>query len=198
MPKGNESHFEVLRCGLTRRSSHARLRPRSGRPDQAFIARGGAGVSVFSNRRDKRVVFGLLIALVAAGTVAACASDAWLDESNPSGNHFFDPRVAREIRSFWYVSAANRSLRRNCFRDPGNRFISPGRAASLIGRVPDVPARESLYLIRAMPCRAALYSRLSGRQCGGASAGTNSTCFRHRSSASPSWWRFPNSRRGYG
>src|SRR6266511_377223 len=50
---------------------------------------------------------GFLTVLFAGGTIVSCASDSWLDESNPSGNHLFDSRQAREIRSFWYVSASH-------------------------------------------------------------------------------------------
>ena len=65
-----------------------------------------AGVSIAEQPVRQTSSLGLLAILLAASSITACASDAWLDESNPSGNHFFDPRVARKVRSFWYVSAS--------------------------------------------------------------------------------------------
>ncbi len=93
---------------------------------------------------------GFLTVLFAGGTIVACASDSWLDESNPSGNHLFDSRQAREIRSFWYVSASHIDAAAQLLKTRAIVSISPERAAPLIGRVPDVPAGESLYLIRAI------------------------------------------------
>ena len=121
---------------------------------------------------------GLLAILLAAGTIAACASDAWLDESNPSGNHFFDPRVARAVRSFWYVSSSQIDAAAQLLETHAIISISPERAAPLIERVPDVPAGESLYLIRAIdvadPIPLRVYQAGTWVE---ASAGTTSTCF---------------------
>lgn len=121
---------------------------------------------------------GFLAILVAAGAVAACAGDAWLDESNPSGNHFFDFRLAREIRSFWYVSASQIDAAAQLLKTQAIVSISPERAAPLIGRTPDVPVGESLYLIRAIDVADSTPLRIY--QAGAwveASAGTYSTCF---------------------
>jgi hypothetical protein len=121
---------------------------------------------------------GVLALLLAGGTIAACASDAWLDESNPTGNHFFDPRLASEIRSFWYVSASQVAVAAQLLKARAIVSISPERAAPLIGRVPNVPAGESLYLIRAIaiaePPRLRIYQAGAWVE---ASAGTFSTCF---------------------
>jgi hypothetical protein len=126
----------------------------------------------------RRSSLGLLAILLAACTIAACASDAWLDESNPSANHFFDPRVAREIRSFWYVSASQIDAAVQLLKTQAIVSISPERAASLVGRAPDVPTGESLYLIRAIdvsdPTPLRVYQAGTWVE---ASAGTNSTCF---------------------
>lgn len=123
-----------------------------------------------------------LLALVLAGaTIAACSSDSWLDESNPSGNHFFDSRLAREIRSFWYVSASQVDVAAQLLRTQAIVSISPARAAPLIGHVPDVPAGESLYLIRSIDVADATPIRIY--QVGAwveASAGSHSTCFMFR------------------
>jgi hypothetical protein len=120
-----------------------------------------------------------ILALVLAGsTIVACSSDAWLDESNPSSNHFFDPLLAREIRSFWYVSATQIDAAAQLLKTQSIVSISPERAAPLIGRVPDVPAGESLYLIRAIdvadPTPLRVYQGGAWLE---ASAGTYSTCF---------------------
>ena len=121
---------------------------------------------------------GFLVVLLAGGTIAACSSDAWLDESNPSGNHFFDPRLAREIRSFWYVSASQVDVAAQLLKSQPIVSVSPDRAAPLIGRVPNVPAGESLYLIRAIevidPIPLHIYQVGAWVE---ASAGTYSTCF---------------------
>ena len=127
--------------------------------------------------RQKRSL-GFLALLLAGGTIAACASDAWLDESNPSGNHFFDRRVAREVRSFWYVPAPQIDVAAQLLEARPIVSISPERAASVIGLVPDVRAGESLYLIRAIavadPTTLRIYQMGSWVE---ASAGTYSTCF---------------------
>jgi len=121
---------------------------------------------------------GFLALLLAGGTIAACASDAWLDELNPSGNHLFDPRLAREIRAFWYVSASQIDVAAQLLKTQAIVSISPQRAAPLIGRFPDVPAGESLYLIRAIdiadPTCLRIYQAGAWLE---ASAGTYSTCF---------------------
>ena len=121
---------------------------------------------------------GFLALLLAGGTIAACASDAWLDESNPSGNHFFDRRVAREVHSFWYVSAPQIEVAAQLLEARPIVSISPERAATVIGLVPDVRAGESLYLIRAIavadPTPLRIYQMGSWVE---ASAGTYSTCF---------------------
>jgi hypothetical protein len=110
--------------------------------------------------------------------MAAGGGDTWLDESNPSGNHLFDRRLAREIRSFWYVSASQIDVAAQLLRTQAVVSISPERAAPLIGRVPDVPAGESLYLIRAIdvadPTSLRIYQAGTWVE---VSAGTYSTCF---------------------
>lgn len=93
---------------------------------------------------------GFLALLLVGGAIAAGGGDTWLDESNPSGNHLFDPRLAREIRSFWYVSASQIDVAAQLLRTHAVVSISPERAAPLIGLDPDVPSGESLYLIRAI------------------------------------------------
>jgi hypothetical protein len=93
--------------------------------------------------------FGFL-ALLAGVAVTACSSDTWLDESNPSGNHLFDQRLAREVHSFWFVSASQIDVAAQLLETRAIVSISPERAASLVGSAPDVPAGESLYLIRAI------------------------------------------------
>jgi len=121
---------------------------------------------------------GLLALLLAGGAIAAGGGEAWLDESNPSGNHLFDTRLAREIPSFWYVSASQIDVAAQLLRTQAVVSISPERAAPLIGRVPDVPAGESLYLIRAIDIADA--ARLRVYQTGAwveAIAATDSTCF---------------------
>jgi hypothetical protein len=100
--------------------------------------------------------------------ITACGSDPWLDESNPSGNHLFDQRQVREIRSFWYVSASQIDVAVQLLKTRAIVSISPERAAPLIGRMPDVPAGESLYLIRAVRCsRPDTSSHLSDWRMGG-------------------------------
>ena len=130
-------------------------------------------------RRTKPL--GFLALLLAGGTIGACGGDAWLDESNPSGNHFFDPRLAREIHSFWYVTASQADAAAELLATRGAVSISPERAAPLIGRVPDVPAGESLFLIRAIdvadPTPVRIYQSGTWVE---ASARTNSTCFLFR------------------
>jgi len=117
------------------------------------------------------------VALLLAGGIAACAGDAWLDESNPSGNHFFDARLAREVHSVWYVSASKIEFASQLLKTQAIISISPERAALLIGRVPDAPAGESLYLIRAVdvadPTPLQIYQLGAWVE---AIAGTTSTC----------------------
>ena len=121
---------------------------------------------------------GFLALVFAAGTIAACSSDAWLDESNPTSNHFFDARLAKEIHSLWYVSATQIDAAALILKTQPIVSISPERAGPLIGGVPDVPAGESLYLIRAIdipdPIRIRVYQAGTWLE---ASAGTYSTCF---------------------
>ena len=154
-----------------------------------------AGVSIAEQPVRRTKSLGFLALLLAGGTIVACGGDAWLDESNPSGNHFFDPRLAREIHSFWYVSASQIDVAAQLLATQAVVSISPERAAPLIGRVPDVPAGESLYLIRAIdvadPTPLRIYQAGTWVE---ASAGTNTTCFilrppiqtpAHRCGASP-------------
>jgi len=116
--------------------------------------------------------------LLAAVTTAACSSEAWLDESNPSRNHLFDPRLATEIRSFWYVSTSQIDVAAQMLETRAFVSISPELAGPLIGRVPDVPMGESLYLIRAIdvadPTPIRIYQAGAWVE---VSAGTYSTCF---------------------
>jgi hypothetical protein len=126
-----------------------------------------------------RSSLGLLTAvLVAGGTVAACAGDAWLHESNPAGNHLFDPRLATEVRSFWLVSAAQIDTAAQLLEARAVVSISPERAADFIGRAPSVTAGESLFLIRAIDVADATPLRVYRL---GAwvevTAGTRSSCF---------------------
>jgi len=123
------------------------------------------------------VRFSTLSALFAACTIAGCAGDAWLAESNPSGNHLFDSHQAREIFSFWYVSTSQIDVAAQLLNTRAIVPISPERAAPLVGRVPDVPAGESLYLIRAIDVAEPTTLRIfqSGTWVE-ASAGTRSTC----------------------
>ena len=124
------------------------------------------------------------LALLFAGSAIAIGSgDEWLDESNPSGNHFFDPRLAKEIRAFWYVSASQIEIAEQLLRTQAVVSISPDRATPLIGRDPDVPAGESLYLVRAIdvadPIPLRIYQAGTWVEI---SAGTYSTCFIFRPS----------------
>jgi hypothetical protein len=109
-----------------------------------------AGLNAVEHPVQPTNFLSFLALLVAGGTIAACGSDAWLSESNPSGNHLFDPRLAREVRSFWYVSASQIDMAAQLLKTRAIVSISPEDAAPLIGRVPDVPAGDSLYLIRAI------------------------------------------------
>jgi hypothetical protein len=124
---------------------------------------------------------GVLALVLAGGTIAACSSDAWLVESNPSDNHFFDSRLAREVHSFWYVSASQIDVAAQLLKTRAFISISPERAAALIGRVPDVPAGESLYLMRAIdladPAPLRIYRLGTWVEIGAAS---HSTCFLSR------------------
>ena len=92
----------------------------------------------------------LLALALAGGVIGACSSDPWLQQSNPSGNLFFDPRLATETRTFWYVLASEASVAAELLEPQAFVAISPERAASLIGHVPDIRTGESLYLIRAI------------------------------------------------
>jgi hypothetical protein len=118
---------------------------------------------------------------VAAVTLAACSGDAWLEESNPSRNHLFDPQVAREVRSFWYVSAPQIDVVSQMLETRPYVSISPERAALLIGRIPDVPAGDSLYLVRAIDVAdpTPLHIYLAGAWVE-VNAGTRSACFLSR------------------
>jgi len=87
---------------------------------------------------------GSLVFLLGGGTIAACSTDAWLDESNPSGNHFFEARFAREVRSFWYISASQIDTAAQLLKTQAIVSISAERAASLIGAFRTSP--------RASPC----------------------------------------------
>jgi len=112
------------------------------------------------------------------GLSAACGGDAWLEEQNPSGNHFFDFHLARKIDSFWYVSAAQIDTAAQLLKVNAIVRISPERATSLIGHAPDVPAGESLYLVRAIdvddPTPLRVYQAGAWVE---ANAGTRSSCF---------------------
>ena len=121
---------------------------------------------------------GFLALGLAAGAITGCAGDAWLDASNPSGNLFFDPRLAREVRSFWYVSTAQIDAAAQLLETQAVVAISAERATQLIGSVPDVPSGESLYLIRAIdladPKPIRVYRMGQWVQ---VAAATHSTCF---------------------
>jgi hypothetical protein len=119
--------------------------------------------------------------LLAGATIAACAGDAWLQEANPSGNHLFDPRLASEVRSSWYVSASQIDVAAQLLKTQAVVSISPEHAATLIGRVPEITAGESLYLIRAIDIADPIPIRIY--QAGAwveATAETHSTCFLFR------------------
>jgi hypothetical protein len=120
----------------------------------------------------------LLGLLLAGATVAACASDTWLEEANPSGNQLFDLPLAREVRSFWYVSAVQIDVAAQLLKTQAVVSIAPERAAPLIGHAPEVTAGESLYLIRAIditdPIPIRIYQAGTWVE---ATAGTHSTCF---------------------
>lgn len=92
----------------------------------------------------------LLAFALAGGAVSACSSDPWLQESNPAGNLFFDPRLAGETRTFWYVPVPQVGVAAEMLKTQAFIAISPERAAPLLGHVPEVPAGESLYLVRAI------------------------------------------------
>jgi hypothetical protein len=118
---------------------------------------------------------------LASVTLAACSGDAWLDESNPSGNHLFEPGLAMDVRSFWYVSQGQIDVASQMLETRPYVSISPERAAPLIGRVPEVPARESLYLVRAVDVADSVPIRvyLAGAWVE-VSAGARSACFLSR------------------
>lgn len=132
---------------------------------------------MFAHSKLARVALGLAT-LVAAASIAACAGDAWLDASNPAGNAFFDPRLAREIRAFWYVSDARIEAAARLLETQTVVTISREQAATLIDREPDVGAGESLYLIRSIdvadPAGVRIYQLGSWVQ---VNAATHSTCF---------------------
>jgi hypothetical protein len=121
---------------------------------------------------------GLLALLFASGAISGCGGDAWLRESNPSGNLFFDPRLATENGTFWYVSASQISVAAEWLETRPFIAISPERAAPLIGQLPEVPSGESLYLIRAIevdePTPLRVYQMGAWVQ---VQAGTRSSCF---------------------
>jgi len=120
----------------------------------------------------------LLALLFASGAISSCGGDAWLRESNPSGNLFFDPRLATESRAFWYVSASQISVAAAALETRTFVAISPERATPLIGQVPDVPPGDSLYLIRAIDVDGPRHLRVY--QVGAwvqVHAGTRSSCF---------------------
>jgi len=123
-------------------------------------------------------ILGFLALVLAGGTLAACGSDPWLEESNPARNHLFDPGLAEDVRAFWYVSAPQIDVAAQLLKTQAVVSISPERAAPLIGRVPDVPAGESLYLIRAInladPTPLRIYRAGAWVE---ATAGTYSRCF---------------------
>ena len=122
------------------------------------------------------MAFASLAGLLAAGTLSACGGDPWLQESNPSGNAFFDLRLAAEIRSFWYVTPSHAAAQLLEIRDIVP--ISPERAASLLGHSPDIATGDSLYLIRAIdvadPLPLRIYKLGTWVQ---VDAGTRATCF---------------------
>jgi hypothetical protein len=126
---------------------------------------------------------GVLALLLAGGTIAACGSDPWLDESNPTRNRLFDPSLAEDVRAFWYVSAPQIDVATQLLKTQAIVSISPERAALLIGHVPDVPAGESLFLIRAIdiadPTPLRIFRAGAWVE---ATAGTYSTCFIFRPS----------------
>jgi hypothetical protein len=121
---------------------------------------------------------GFLALGLVVGATTGCAGDAWLDASNPSGNFFFDPGLAREIRSFWYVSPSQVDAAAELLETQAVVAISPERAVQLIGGVPDLPTGESLYLIRAIdladPKPIRVYQMGLWVQ---VAAATHSTCF---------------------
>jgi hypothetical protein len=127
----------------------------------------------------RQTTFFRFLALLLAGcAVSASGSDAWLPESNPTGNLFFDPRLATETRTFWYVAASQISAAAELLRTQAFVAISPERAAPLIGDIPEVPTSESLYLIRAIDVQDAKPLRIY--QLGTwiqVHAETGSTCF---------------------
>jgi hypothetical protein len=121
---------------------------------------------------------GFLTLVLAGVTIAACDSNPWLEESNPARNHLFDPRLVEDVRAFWYVSAPQIDVAAQLLKTQAVISISPERAAPLIGRVPEVPAGESLYLIRAInvadPAPLRIYRAGAWVE---VTAGTYSTCF---------------------
>lgn len=126
---------------------------------------------------------GLLGVVLAAGAVTACGGDAWLHESNPSGNALFDLRLATDVQSFWNVSASQVERATQMLETRSVVPVSSELAAQLIGRVPDIPPGESLYLVRAIeladPAPLHVYQAGAWVQI---SAGTYSSCFVSRPS----------------
>ena len=124
------------------------------------------------------MVAAALAGLLVTGTLTGCGGDPWLRESNPSGNAFFDPRLAAEIGSFWYVSPSQIDAAAQLLDARAIVPISPERAASLLGHPPDIPAGNSPYLIRAIdiadPLPLRIYRLGTWIQ---VSAGTRTTCF---------------------
>jgi hypothetical protein len=91
-----------------------------------------------------------LSVLLATSTLTGCGSDAWLHESNPSGNLLFDLRLGTEVRSYWYVSGPQIGRAVQLLGAEAIVPVSREQATQLAGRVPDVPPGESLYLVRAI------------------------------------------------
>ena len=116
--------------------------------------------------------------LLAASAAAACASDDWLRESNPSGNAFFDFRLATDVRSFWSVSSSQLDRATRMLEARPIVPVSRELAGELIGRVPDVASGESFYLVRAIelaePASLHVYQAGTWVQ---VDAGTHASCF---------------------
>ncbi len=136
------------------------------------------GMRTLQRLKWRRIAFASLAGLLAAGTLSACGGDPWLQESNPSGNAFFDLRLAAEIRSFWYVSPPQIDAAAQLLETRDIVPISPERAASLLGHAPDIATGDSLYLIRAIdvtdPLPLRIYKLGTWVQ---VNAGTRANCF---------------------
>ena len=120
----------------------------------------------------------LLWVLLAASAVTACAGDAWLRESNPSGNAFFDLRLATDVQTFSRVSAPQVDRAAQMLETRSVVAISPELASELTGRALDVPPGESLFLVRAIeladPAPLHVYQAGAWVQI---NAGTHASCF---------------------